>query len=144
MSIATPDPSRLQLMVLLYGADPLDCLQLLSVDLCGADPPEASTPLIWMSLWSCLTHYHHMNLPASGACHLPPLQPSKCNGRHELPKCTSRGCNNALTVNRVHCTGDNTLFCANSMQFPQGLQELIHVPHASTNRASSTVAYWMQ
>ena len=50
MSFATPDPSRLQLMVLLYGADPLDCLQLLSVDLYGADPPDASTPLIWMLL----------------------------------------------------------------------------------------------
>ena len=46
MSIATPDPSRLQLMVLLYGAGPLDCLQLLSVDLCGAAPLEVSTPLI--------------------------------------------------------------------------------------------------
>ena len=56
MSIVTPDSSRLQLVVILYGADPLDCLQLLSVDLCRADPPEASTPPIWMSLWSCLTH----------------------------------------------------------------------------------------
>ena len=50
MSIATPNLSRLQLMVILDGANPLDCLQLLSVDLCGADPLEASTPLIWMSL----------------------------------------------------------------------------------------------
>ena len=46
MSIATPDLSRLQLVVFLYGADPPDCLQLLSVDLCGANPPEASTSLI--------------------------------------------------------------------------------------------------
>ena len=55
-SITTSDPSKLQLMVILDGADPLDCLQLLSVDLCGVDPLEASTPMIWMSLWSSLTH----------------------------------------------------------------------------------------
>ena len=41
-----------------------------------------------------------MNLPAMvqiyctyfRACHLTPLQLTQCNGRHELPKCTSQGC----------------------------------------------------
>ena len=83
---------------------------------------------------------HHCTY--SRACHLPPRQPPQCNGRHELPKCTSRGCNNALTGNRAHCTGNNTLFCADSMQFPLGLQELIiTIPHVSTDRASSTIIF---
>ena len=44
--ITTPDLSKLQLVVLLDGADPLDCLQLLSIDPYRANPLKASTPLI--------------------------------------------------------------------------------------------------
>ena len=73
MSIATPDPSKLQLIVVLCGADFLDCFQLLSVDLYGVDPPGSlnSSDLDVTLVMS--NPLNHMNQPVLDAqsLHLP-------------------------------------------------------------------------
>ena len=128
MSSVTPDASMLQLMVLRYGADPLGCLQLLTVDPCGTNPSEAFTPRIWMSLWACLTHDHHTNRPTvvhnsctcSRACHLP------SHNRHNAMADTS--CLHAPHGDAtLHCqllghTVEATIlqFVRDSPQFPSG------------------------